>query len=67
MNNTYRITMTSPLLRPGITIETEVSERYLKSAVEKLLDIIRDINTPTPPPESIETLLGEHRAMRTTK
>jgi hypothetical protein len=44
MNNTYKITVSSPLLRPGIVIETEVSERYIKPVMEKLMETIREIN-----------------------
>ena len=44
MNNTYKITMRSPLLRPGITIETEVSEQYVRTVVATMMEIVRDIN-----------------------
>jgi hypothetical protein len=44
MNNTYKITFQSPLIRPGITIETEVSERYLIPVVETMMSIVREIN-----------------------
>lgn len=46
MNNTYKITVGSPLLRPGITIETEISERYVVPALEKLMEQIREFNSP---------------------
>jgi hypothetical protein len=44
-NETYKIRINSPLIRPGITIETEVSDKYLVDAVRNLLDKIREINT----------------------
>ena len=44
MNNRYRIRISSPLLRPGIKVETEVSERYLVPVLEKLLDSVREFN-----------------------
>ena len=44
MNNKYTITVGSPLLRPGLTITTEVSERYLVDAVRTLMGAIREIN-----------------------
>lgn len=46
MNNTYKVTVRSPLLRPGLEIETHVSEKYLVAAVAKLLDCVREINAP---------------------
>lgn len=45
MNNTYKILVQSPLLRPGLQIETEVSEKYLVPAVQTLMEKIRLINT----------------------
>ncbi len=45
-NETYTIRVQSPLLRPGLTIETKVSKRYLVQTVKELLDKIREINTP---------------------
>ncbi len=44
MNNTYTIRVATPLLRPGLEIETEVSERYVVAVVDKLLDMVREIN-----------------------
>lgn len=46
MNNKYTIKIEAPLLRPGITITTEVSEKYLVPATDILMDMVRDINTP---------------------
>lgn len=43
-NNTYRLSIASPLLRPGMTISTDVSERYVPSAAEKLMALVREIN-----------------------
>lgn len=44
MNNIYRITVQTPLLRPGVTIETECSEKYLVAVVQKVMDTVREIN-----------------------
>ena len=44
MNNKYTIKVGHPLLRPGLTIETEASEKYLESVVRELMDQVRNIN-----------------------
>jgi len=44
MNNTYKISIESPLLRPGLKIETECSEAYVVPVTEKIMEIIRLIN-----------------------
>ena len=44
-NETYEIEVRSPLLRPGITIRTTVSQKYVKTTVLSLLDICREMNT----------------------
>lgn len=44
MNNKFKITIESPLVRPGIKIETECSEKYLVKVMEKLMELIREIN-----------------------
>lgn len=52
MNNAYRITVSHPLLRPGITITTECSEKYVVAVVDTLMKKVREINSapngPTP-------------------
>lgn len=48
MNNTIKIKVGSPLLRPGLTIETEVSEKYAAEAAKLLIDIARSINAESP-------------------
>jgi len=45
-NETYEIEVGSPLLRPGITIRTYVSKKYVASTTKDLLNIIREINEP---------------------
>ena len=45
MNNKYKITIESPLLRAGMKIETECSEKYVKLVTYKLMEIVREINT----------------------
>jgi hypothetical protein len=44
MNNKYIVRITHPLLRPGLEIETEASEKYLVKVVETLLDKVRELN-----------------------
>ena len=44
MNNKYIIKVEHPLVRPGLTIETEASERYVPDVVGRLMEIVRDIN-----------------------
>jgi len=46
MNNRYKIVVSTPILRPGLTIETEVSGKYLVEAVKITLDKVREINKP---------------------
>ena len=45
MNNKYIIKAKHPLLRAGLTIETEASESYVVVVTKKLMNIIREINT----------------------
>ena len=44
MNNKYIIKAKHPLIRAGLEIETEASEKYVQVVIEKLLDIIRALN-----------------------
>lgn len=44
MNNKYYIKVKHPLVRPGLSIETECSEKYVRSVTLKLLDLVREIN-----------------------
>ena len=44
MNNKYVIKVEHPLIRPGLTITTEASERYVQAVVEKVMEIVRAIN-----------------------
>lgn len=55
MNNRYIVRIESPLLRPGLTIETESSERYLVDVVNKALDLAREINKTNPQPVFVPT------------
>tara|TARA_Y100000780_G_scaffold191058_1_gene178942 strand:- start:31790 stop:31960 length:171 start_codon:yes stop_codon:yes gene_type:complete len=45
-NNTVTITVGSPLLRPGLTISTDVSMGYAETAAEQMLGLARAINAP---------------------
>ena len=44
MNNKYIIRAKHPLLRPGLSIETEASEKYVVSVLLTLLNLIREFN-----------------------
>jgi len=44
MNNKYTIRVTHPLIRPGVMIETEASERYVVEVCVRLLELVRLIN-----------------------
>ena len=45
-NTSYKIVVESPLLRPGIKIESSpVSEGYLVEETKKLLKFVREINS----------------------
>ena len=48
MNNNYTIKVGHPLLRPGLTIETEASEGYVVGVTEALMAMVRKINNPEP-------------------
>lgn len=51
MNNTWEIEVSSPLLRPGITIRTTVSEKYLVAGLKKAMEAVREFNsTPSVEP-----------------
>ncbi|MFA6338952.1 MAG: hypothetical protein WCW87_02765 [Candidatus Paceibacterota bacterium] len=43
-NETYTVEVTSPLIRPGIKISTEVSKKYLVSTLVDLLEQVREFN-----------------------
>jgi hypothetical protein len=47
----------APLLRAGLTIETECSEKYLVKVTEKLMESIRVINNPSEnnPPQTLNS------------
>lgn len=44
MNNAVTIEVGAPLLRPGLTIRTTVSERYATQGVAQLMGIVRSVN-----------------------
>lgn len=44
MNNKVKITVESPLIRPGLKLETLVSMRYVSPTVEELMKIVRADN-----------------------
>ena len=51
MNNKYIIRFKHPLLRPGVEIETEASEKYLVPVLRKLLEKVRELNVEETPSE----------------
>jgi hypothetical protein len=55
MNNKYKIKIEAPLIRPGITIETECSERYVVKVVNKMMEIVREINEESKTPQNGES------------
>ncbi len=44
LNNRYVLRVTDPLLRPGLSIETSVSEKYVVPASTLLVRLVREIN-----------------------
>lgn len=44
VNNVYTLTVSAPLLRGGFSISTTVSEKYVVSAAEKLMALVRELN-----------------------
>jgi hypothetical protein len=44
MNHTVKIKIKSPLLRPGLELETQTSPRYVAQAMINLLQIVREVN-----------------------
>lgn len=44
MNNKYEIEIGQPLVRPGLTIRTEASEKYLVRSVQTLMEKVRELN-----------------------
>ena len=44
MNNRFKVRIEDPLLRPGLSVETEVSEKYLVRCLHGLLDRVRAFN-----------------------
>lgn len=44
MNNKYIIRVEHPILRAGLTVETEASERYVVKVLNKILELIREFN-----------------------
>lgn len=61
MNNSYKITVESPLLRPGLKIETTVSEKYLIPAHAVIMDKIRSINDGATENGGVNKLTSEPR------
>ena len=43
-NETYCIEMSSPLLRPGIRVSTEVSGRYVVRTMQHMMQCVREFN-----------------------
>lgn len=44
MNNTIKVTVSSPLLRPGLVLETTCSEKYAVNVLHQLMNITREFN-----------------------
>jgi hypothetical protein len=48
MNNKYTIKLEAPLIRAGLSITTETSERYVVPVLNKMMELVRDFNSPNP-------------------
>lgn len=48
MNNKYKIIIEAPLVRAGVKIETECSEKYVVKVMEKIMELVREMNIPKP-------------------
>jgi len=46
LNNRYKIVLKDPLCRPGLSVETEVSEKYVAEVINRMMGIIREVNMP---------------------
>lgn len=46
MNNKYTITIEAPIVRAGVKIETECSEKYVVEVMKKIFELVREINEP---------------------
>lgn len=44
MNNKYKIKVKHPLIRAGLTIETEASEKYLVPVLNIVMEKVREFN-----------------------
>ncbi len=51
VNNEYTIRIRAPLVRPGLEIETKVSEKYLVRALKMLFAKVREFNKGEEKPE----------------
>jgi hypothetical protein len=54
MNNKYIVTVEHPLIRPGLKITTEASERYVVAVVNKVMELVREMNSPKPDKEKAQ-------------
>lgn len=64
MNNIYKIKVESPLLRAGLSIETECSEKYLVPVLNKVFEKVREFNTQennTTKPSRLDEGVGAYR------
>jgi hypothetical protein len=43
-NETYTISVSSPLIRPGITLQAQASKRYLVQTLHDLFEMVRQFN-----------------------
>ena len=59
MNQRYTVRAEAPLLRPGLSIQCEVSRNYVTAAKDELMALVREINDrgePGPRPVTIKDL-----------
>ena len=52
-NETWEIEIRSPLIRPGVTLRTHVTGKYLIAVLEAMLDKVREFNKKQPAEASL--------------
>jgi len=53
-NETWEIEIKSPLVRPGITLRTKVTGKYMFAVLTKALDALRAFNQTQPDEPSLK-------------
>lgn len=58
MNTPHTVTISAPLLRPGLKISAVCSERYVVAVAARLMDLAREINAPAPGAPALGVING---------